>query len=98
MVKVGKEGLVEEHIGRVWGALTVDGKYLMYRKSEVVEDHFNHYCDEFVVPGRSFFHKHYCPCVRNPSIQSCVDTRISKMEHYIRAIAKYIGKHTEVRD
>ena len=98
VVKIEKEGLIEEHVGRVWCALTVDEKYLMYTKSEVVEDHFSQYGDEFVVPGRSFFHKHCCPCVRNPSMQSCVDTRISKMEHYMRAIAKYIRKHTEVRD
>ena len=39
MVKVGKEGLMEEHVGRVWLARTVDEQYLMYRKSEVMENY-----------------------------------------------------------
>ena len=39
VVKVEMEGLIEEHVGCVWCALIVDENYLMYRKSEVVEDH-----------------------------------------------------------
>jgi len=61
---------MEEYVGHVWCALTVDENYLMYRKSQVVVDHCSQYRDEFVVPGRSFFHKHWCPFVPNPSIYS----------------------------
>jgi len=87
-----------ENVGCVWCTLTVDEKYLMYSKLEVVEDRCSQYGYKFVMPDRSFFNKHYCPCVRNPSMQSCFDTRLSMMEHYMREITKYIRKHTEVRD
>ena len=98
LIEVEFGDIVEKHVGRVWGALTVSEKYLTFCSSEVVENFKDNYGDDYIVPSRSFFHKYCCPCVRNPSMQSCVDITTSTMEHYMRALAKYIRNNRALRN
>ena len=97
-VKVTNEdGIVEKHVGRVWLVSTVDEQYNLFLNSETVQNYLTLH-QSFIVPSRSFFYRRRCPCITNPSLQSCVDIIRSSLKHYISALSRYIHKNKDVKD
>ena len=79
------------HVGRVWLAKTIDEQYQMFLVSDVLQNMTTQE-PQFHVPSKSFFYHNRCPCVSVPVLQSCVDIRMSKCMHYIRALGKVIRR------
>lgn len=98
IVEIKNGDTIEKHVGHVWNVLTVDEKYLMYCESEVAENFITQYGYQFRSASRSFFYSCYCKCLINPSMQSCVNIITSSIQHYMRAISKYMRTHKEIRD
>ena len=97
VVKVLVDGEEENHVARVWNALTLDEKYSLYKESSVVEDYINANGNAFRLPSRSFFYKYTCACLTNPTMQSCVDIIVSGMHHYMKAISKFIRQNPQIK-
>ena len=87
----------EQHVGRVWSVKTVNEQYSLFKQSEVIERYIDRYPD-FVIPSRSTFIKYRCACVSPPVMQSCVDICTSGLMHYMRALAKFVRKRSDIRD
>ena len=87
----------EQHVGRVWSVKTVNEQYSLFKQSEVIERYINRYPD-FVIPSRSTFIKYRCACISPSVMQSCVDICTSGLMHYMRALAKFVRKRSDVRD
>ena len=87
----------EKHVGRVWVVPTIREQYTLFGQSEAV-DKYKNLDPNFLVPSMSFFYLNRCPCVTRPVMQSCVDLRTSQLQHYMRAIGKYIRVHPLIKE
>ena len=87
----------EKHVGRVWVVPTVREQYRLFQNSDTVEK-YKKLDTHFTIPSESFFYHNRCPCVSRPVMQSCVDLRTSQLQHYMRAIGKYIRAHPLVSE
>ena len=97
LVEVIRDGKIERHVGRVWAVRTIDEQYTLFCESDTVADNLALNSD-FKIPSRSYFYSHRCPCVALPTMQSCVDIKMSSCAHYMRAIGKYIRQNKNIRD
>ena len=98
IVEVMKGEICEKHVGRVWSVKTIDEQYSLFINSEIVETCKNMYGGGYIIPSRSLFYSNRCPCVVPPTKQSCVDITKSAMQHYMRAISKYVRTNKTIRD
>ena len=96
-MEVIQDGKIEKHVGRVWAVQTIDEQYTLFCKSGTVAEYLA-LNDDFKIPSRTYFCLHRCPCVALPTIQSCVDIKMSSCAHYMRAIGKYIRQNKSIRD
>jgi len=87
----------EQHVARVWSVKTVNEQYSLFKQSEVIERYIDRYPD-FAIPSRSTFIKYRCACVSPPVMQSCVDICTSGLMHYMRTLAKFVRKRSDIRD
>ena len=87
----------EKHVPRAWLAKTCDEQYALFKQSATVEQYKATH-ENYKVPSRSFFLENRCPCVGLPTMQSCVNLRVSSLMHYARALAKFIRNNKDVKE
>ena len=93
-----KEGkIIRKCARRVWHVSTIKEQYSMYLESETV-DRFKRTHPEFIPAKMTMFYENRCPCVLQPSMQSCVDIIRSTNMHYMRAISKFIRNNRIIKE
>ena len=80
----------DKHNSRSWNAITVDERYAVCYQSHDVED--------FIIKHPNYFRRSCCSCAHNPSIQSCVDSNKSSMQHYVKEISRHARENKETQE
>ena len=86
-----------KHVKRVWQYNTVHDLYLIFKQSEVVQQ-MKQIHPTFVIPSYSFFRNNLCKCCSKPKMQSCVDITTSSVNHYMKALQRYISANRHIRE
>ena len=87
---------IEIYVRRVWAVWTIDEQYTLFCGSDTVTD-FNVVHYDFKTPIRNYFYFHRYPRVILPTIQSCVDIKLSSCANYMRKTGKYIRQNREIQ-
>ena len=94
--EVKVDGEESGHIVRIWeNALTQEEKYADFRKS--IE--FQQFKSNFptLEISKQLFFDQICPCLRDPTIRSCVDLDYSELEEYLVAMRNILKKDQETK-
>jgi len=88
---------VEECPPRVWeGVVTKKDKYDCFKKSDTYIKQFKMIYPQIDI-GFNVFCESICKCVKNPTMESCVDVDLSAAEEAMRGASAMIRKSAEIR-
>ena len=77
------------HPRRIWdGYYNYNKKYQSFLKSQQYTRFCNDHPDLSI--GRTIFHSHICPCLKNPTKQSCVDIIMSGIDQYLKTMREIL--------
>ena len=94
-VKVLENGAKVPHVGRIWNCSTWMEKYALFLESQTLNSYRS--LPNFKTPSISTLYKHHCPCLANPTVQSCVDIIKSKLFHYRKAIYNEVRTNARLK-
>jgi hypothetical protein len=85
----------EEHrcSWRVWSVMGAERNLKLFLESPEYEE-FRSFTNTGTI-GLTTFQKHLCPCTREPTGESCVDSETSGMQHLMAAFKEGLSKLTE---
>jgi hypothetical protein len=83
-VKNPTTALSEPHPLRVWSEVTLDARYASFAHSDIYKQWRLDNGGKTI--GLTSFRAHICPCVRDPTSESCVDLIYSQCQEYMASV------------
>jgi hypothetical protein len=80
---------------RIWSVIGAERNFKLFLESQEYTDFKNITNDVNGSIGLTTFQKYLCPCTREPTGESCVDSLISEMQHLMAALKEGLSKLTE---
>ncbi len=78
---------------RVWSVMGAERNFKLFLESPEYEE-FRIFTNTGTI-GLTTFQKHLCPCTREPTGESCVDSETSGMQHLMAALKEGLSKLSE---
>jgi hypothetical protein len=86
----------EPHPLRVWNEVTLEARYASFSQSDIYKQW--QLDNEEKTIGLTSFRAHVCPCVRDPTSESCVDLIYSQCQEYMVAIRNALKYRPSIKN